>query len=273
MPDNYDILEPTAAPSGTTTRTVRALDVGSGELAGAAVLVDSNGTVVPKAEDSAHTTADPGIPILGVVRTTPLGTSSTAGDYAMPTIDDRGRLYTRTSGNFHVRLTSAAPTPTGSDITDDSGAAITSDMLAIRNTGPAVKYFFIPFGVAGYTQMVITIGHGTIGGVAQGATPFNQAVNGGLFTSSGVGLQLEFQQLIGTVTFTASSNQVLVLGSFNGATIPYALNPAAITLTTANLSRYNIPEMALPAPYIYWFFSRGGTAPTSGSVIMDISRW
>lgn len=46
MPDNYNILEPTSAPSGTTTRTVRALDVGSGELAGAAVLVDTSGNAL-----------------------------------------------------------------------------------------------------------------------------------------------------------------------------------------------------------------------------------
>lgn len=46
MPDNYDILEPTSAPSGTTTRTVRAIDVGSGELAGAAVLVDTTGVAL-----------------------------------------------------------------------------------------------------------------------------------------------------------------------------------------------------------------------------------
>ena len=43
MPDNYNILEPTSAPSGTTTRTVRAIDVGSNRLAGAAVLVDTSG--------------------------------------------------------------------------------------------------------------------------------------------------------------------------------------------------------------------------------------
>jgi hypothetical protein len=46
MPDNYDILEPTSAPSGTTTRTVRAIDVGSGNLAGAAVLVDTGGAAL-----------------------------------------------------------------------------------------------------------------------------------------------------------------------------------------------------------------------------------
>ncbi len=273
MADNYNILEPVTTPSGTQQRSIRAIDVGSGNLAGAAVLVDSAGAAVPKAEDSAHTTADPGIPMLGVVRPTPLATSTVSGNYAMPTIDTRGRLYTRTTAHFHVRLTSSAPTPSGSDITDESGAAITSDMLAIRSTGSATKYFFIPFGVSGYTQMVITVGHGTIGGVSQGATPLNQAVTGGAYSSTGVGTLLEFQQLTGTMTFTASSNQVVVLGSFNGATIPYALNPAGITLATASLSRYNVPEMAQPAPYIYWFFTRGGTAPTTGSVIIDISRW
>jgi hypothetical protein len=273
MPDNYDILEPTSAPSGTTTRTVRALDVGTGELAGAAVLVDSSGAVVPKAEDSAHTTADPGIPILGVVRTTPLATSSTAGDYAMSTMDDRGRLYARTTGHFHVRLTSAAPTPTGSDITDETGSAITSDMLAIRSTGSSTKYFFIPFGVAGYTQCVITIGHGTVNGVSQGATPLNQAVTGGMYAAISVATAVEIAQLVGTITFTASSNQVVVLGAFNGATIPFALNPTNITLSAGSSNRYNVPEMAQPFPYLYWYFTRGGTAPTSGSVIIDISRW
>ena len=273
MPDNYSILEPTSAPSGTTTRTVRAVDVGAGELAGAAVLVDSTGAFVPKAEASVHTTADPGIPMLGVARTTPLATTSFAGDYAMPAIDVRGRLYTRTTSFFHLRLTSAAPTPTGSDITDETGAAITSDMLAIRSTGPTTKYFFIPFGVAGYTQMTITIGHGTVAGLQNGATPFNQAVTGGVYATNGVGTGLEIMFLTGILTFTASSNQVVVLGSFNGATIPYALNTVNTTLSTAAVSRYNVPELTQPAPYFYWYFGRGGTAPTSGSAIIDISRW
>lgn len=272
MADNYNILEPVTTPSGTQQRTIRALEISS-ELYAAAVMHTAGGTEIGHTEDSAHSSTDAGVMALAVRRDTPLSSSGTTGDYSSLNVDDRGRLYTRTTSFSHLRLTSAAPTPTGSDITDETGAAITSDMLAIRSTGPTTKYFFIPFGVAGYTQMTITIGHGSREGVQLGATAFNQAVTGGLYATNGVGTGLEIMFCTGLLTFTASSAQVVVLGSFTGATNTYALSTAGITLATTAISRYNVPELAQPAPYFYWFFGRGGTAPTSGSAIIDITRW
>ena len=268
MPDNYNILEPTSVPSGTTSRTVRALDVGSGQLAGAAVLVDTAGAVVPKAEDSAHTTADPGIPILGVVRATPLATSSTAGDYAMPTIDDRGRLYVRPNGYSQLYLTSAAPVPSGSDITNDSGGAIVGGDLAIRDA--SLHWLYIPFGVAGYTNCIVMIGTGWNNGL--GGTAFNAASAVRGYTAIAVpGLAGQF---LGTATISSGQTVALILGSHNGATIPYALNTAALTINTNNEWRYNVPEFGMPYPYIAMGLQvPTGSGATTGAFTMSITRW
>jgi len=270
MSDNYDILEPTSAPSGTTTRTIRAIDVGSGELAGAAVLVDSSGAVVPKAEDSAHTTADPGIPILGVVRTTPLATSSTAGDYAMPTIDERGRLYVRPNGYSQLYLTSAAPTPSGSDITNDSGGAIVGGDLAIRDS--AFHYLYIPFGEAGYTNSIIMIGTGLQPAPGLGGTAFNAATT--ILGYTAIAVPGAGGNFLGTATISSGQTVSLILGSHNGATIPFAINPSTLTINTNNEWRYNVPEMGLPYPYlIIGLRVPTGSGATTGAFAVSITRW
>jgi len=268
MADNYDILEPTSAPSGTTTRTIRAVDVGSGELAGAAVLVDSAGAVVPKAEDSAHTTADPGIPILGVVRTTPLATTSTAGDYAMPTIDERGRMYVRPNGYSQLYLTSTAPAPSGSDITNDSGGAIVGGDLAIRDGN--IHWLYIPFGVAGYTNCSILIGTGWNTGLGGTAFSANSTVRG--YTAIAVpGLAGAF---MGTATISSAATVALILGSHNGATIPFALNTAALTINANNDWRYNVPELGLAYPYLVIGLGvPTGSGATTGAFAVSITRW
>jgi hypothetical protein len=268
MADNYNILEPVTTPSGTTQRSIRALEISS-QLYAAAVMHTEGGTAIGHTEDSAHSTADAGVMALAVRRDSPLSSSGTAGDYSSLNVDDRGRLYVRPNGHSYLRLTGAAPTPTGSDITTETGGAITSDMLDIRGTGPATKYFFIPFGVAGYTNLVVSLSAGTTGG----STAFNQSYSAGSWGANSVGLTQEIYQLIGTLAINGGINVNVTLGSFNGATVSYATSPAAISITTANTYRYNVPEYGQPFPYIYFFILRGGTAPASGAAYLDIIRW
>lgn len=268
MADNYNILEPVTTPSGTQQRSIRALEVSS-QLYAAAVMHTAAGTAIGQAEDSAHSTGDPGIMALAVRRDTPLSSSGTTGDYSSLNVDDRGRLYVRPAGYNYLRLTGSAPTPSGSDITDENGAAITSDMLNIRSTGPGTKYFFIPFGASGYTNLVISFSAGATGG----STAFNQAYSAGTWAVNSVALTQEIYQLIGTLSISASLNVNVSLGSFNGATISYATNPSGISITASNTYRYNVPEFAQPFPFIYFFIGRGGTAPTAGAAYLDIIRW
>lgn len=267
MADNYNILEPVTTPSGTTQRSIRAIEVSS-QLYAAAVMHTAGGTAIGHTEDSAHSTADAGVMALAVRRDTPLSSSGTAGDYSSLNVDDRGRLYVRPNGHSYLRLTGAAPTPTGSDITTETGGAITSDMLDIRSTGSATKYFFIPFGVAGYTNLVVSWSAGTSGG----STQFNQAYSVGTWAANSVGLTQEIYRLTGTLSISTSINVNITLGSFNGATVSYATSPAGIAITDSNTYRYNVPECAQPFPYIYFFVVRA-TAPTSGAAFLDIIRW
>ena len=268
MADNYNILEPVTTPSGTTQRSIRAIEVSS-QLYAAAVMHTAGGTAIGQTEDSAHSTADAGVMALAVRRDSPLSSSGTAGDYSSLNVDDRGRLYVRPNGYSYLRLTGAAPTPTGSDIVNETGGAITSDMLDIRSTGPATKYFFIPFGVAGYTNLVVSWSAGSAGG----STQFNQAYTAGSWAANSVGLTQEIYQLIGNLSISTSININVTLGSFNGATVSYATSPAGISITTTGTYRYNVPEYAQPFPYIYFFVTRGGTAPTGGAAYLDIIRW
>lgn len=58
-----------------------------------------------------------------------------------------------------LKLTPAAPTPTGTDITNSAGGAIVSTDLAIRDS--AEHWFYIPMASAGYRSLTVMLEHGS----------------------------------------------------------------------------------------------------------------
>lgn len=145
MPDNYDILEPTSAPSGTTTRTVRAIDVGSGELAGAAVLVDTAGAAL----------------IGQLARTASLPVTLSNSDIVE-------------IAPYRVSTFSPA-NPTGVHV-PALPSGVTNDVLISGTTQPVtgnytmgstITVFVIPVGAAGYTSISIGM---FFSGMPSGAT-------------------------------------------------------------------------------------------------------
>lgn len=269
MADNYNILEPVTTPSGTQQRSIRALEISS-ELYAAAVMHTASGTAIGHAEDTAHASDDGGVMALAVRRNTPLSSSGTAGDYSSLNVDEQGRLYVRPVSYSTLTLTSAAPTPTGTDITDDTGAAIASADLAIRTGTTPLYYFYIPFAIAGYTACTITLDTGNNAASSTGSA-FNQDTRAQFYTARAIGsLTLE---LTGVLTFGSGIAASATVGAFNGATIAYATSPAAIAISAAQTYRYNVPEMASPSPYLAFYLRGGATAPTSGSFGVVINRW
>lgn len=269
MADNYNILEPVTTPSGTQQRSIRALEISS-ELYAAAVMHTASGTAIGHAEDTAHASDDGGVMALAVRRNTPLSSSGTAGDYSSLNVDEQGRLYVRPVSYSTLTLTSAAPTPTGTDITDDTGAAIASADLAIRTGISPLYYFYIPFAIAGYTACTITLDTGNNAASSTGSA-FNQDTRAQFYTARAIGsLTLE---LTGVLTFGSGIAASATVGAFNGATIAYATSPAAIAISAAQTYRYNVPEMASPSPYLAFYLRGGATAPTSGNFGVVINRW
>ena len=139
MPDNYDILEPTSAPSGTTTRTVRAIDVGSGRLAGTAVLVNSSGTVLLGAQTRSNslpvTVASEDIFDLSPYRVSSFSTSVPGGTH-----------------------TPALPSGVTNDILVAGNQPVSGDFLCANSSGSTVtRTFTIPVVSGGYNEVSILI--------------------------------------------------------------------------------------------------------------------
>ena len=268
MADNYNILEPTTTPSGTTQRSIRAIEVSS-QLYAAAVMHTAAGTAIGHAEDTAHASDDGGIMALAIRRNTPLSSSGTAGDYSSLNVDEQGRLYVRPNSYSVLTLTSAAPTPSGTDITDQAGNAIEAADLAIRTTSATLYYFYIPFGIVGYTQCIVTIDTGNTN-INSFGTSFNQAVTAQMYAARSLGSLT--QELTGIITWSSGIGGSITLGSFNGATVAYASSPSGISVSAAGTYRFNVPEMAAPYPYLAFYLRGGATAPTSGAFGVVITR-
>ena len=148
MPDNYNILEPTSAPSGTTTRTVRAIDVGSGNLAGAAVLVDTAGTAL----------------IGQLARTASLPVTLSNSDIVEIAPYRVSTFSSTNPTGVHV------PTlPSG--VTNDVLIAGTTQPVAGNYTLSTLLTWVIPVGAAGYTSL--SIGIWLSGNIAGGTCQFN----------------------------------------------------------------------------------------------------
>lgn len=175
MADNYDILEPTSAPSGTTTRTVRAIDVGSGELAGAAVLVDTSGVALvgqqARTASLPVTLSNSDIVDIAPYRVSTFSTANPTGVH-VPTL------------------------PSG--VTNDVLIAGTTQPVTGNYTLGTALTWVIPVGAAGYTSL--SIGIWLSGNIAGGTCSFNvwpstsTGTNVGLTISHTIALGSNFNQ-------------------------------------------------------------------------------
>lgn len=175
MADDCDILEPTSAPSGTTTRTVRAIDVGSGELAGAAVLVDTSGVALvgqqARTASLPVTLSNSDIVDIAPYRVSTFSTANPTGVH-VPTL------------------------PSG--VTNDVLIAGTTQPVTGNYTLGTALTWVIPVGAAGYTSL--SIGIWLSGNIAGGTCSFNvwpstsTGTNVGLTISHTIALGSNFNQ-------------------------------------------------------------------------------
>ena len=211
MPDNYNILEPTSAPSGTTTRSVRAIDVGSGDLAGAAVLVNTSGAAL----------------IGQLARTASLPVTLSNSDIVEIA---PYRVSTFSSANptgVHV-----PSLPSG--VTNDVLISGTTQPVASNYTmGSTVTIFVIPVGAAGYTSISIGM---FFSGMPSGATA-NFIFN----TCTSTGTALGFSSIFGQPTTGGPFNMYLYAAQ--GA----AVSANATLSADSNLT---MPWNAAP-PYVF----------------------
>lgn len=159
MPASFTTLS--IKDGGGVARTIRAIDesgVGTGPYSFGTIWVDGSGTKqLAKEEDAAHTTADPGLPILFVRRDTTDVGSTTDGDYSIPGVDADGRVYVNVGSGAKTiaQLEDAAHT------TADAGVAA----WAVRRDTPAVgsntdgDYSSINVDSGGWLR--VTLGTGT----------------------------------------------------------------------------------------------------------------
>lgn len=100
------------------------------------------GTEIAKAEDAAHTTADPGFPVWAVRRDTAAAGSDTDGDYSSLNVNSTGRLYT------DAKITHPTTTVQALNSDVDSGASEALTGSSLPCTGPCiVKAFPLNTGV------------------------------------------------------------------------------------------------------------------------------
>jgi hypothetical protein len=79
-------------------------------MRGGVTLVSPTGVPALKAEDVAHASGDFGLPALVVQQTTMAALAGTTGDYAMLSVDDKGRLYVKDTSDTITDGTLAATT-------------------------------------------------------------------------------------------------------------------------------------------------------------------
>ena len=195
MPDNYNILEPTSAPSGTTTRTVRALDVGFGDLAGAAVLVDTSGNALIGVKD----------------RSASLPVTIANEDTVALTRYRVSSFTTGTPGGSH---TPALPSGVTNDILVAGNQPVAGDFLCANSTGSTItRTFTVPVVSSGYTDVSILISWSV--GVAGANVTMLIFPNGSLHSTS-------FVQ-----STAAPANRALFLIPFMGASLT-----AGVTLSS-----------------------------------------
>jgi hypothetical protein len=211
MADNYDILEPTSAPSGTTTRTIRAVDVGSGELAGAAVLVDTAGAAL----------------IGQLARTASLPVTLSNDDIVE-------------IAPYRVSTFSPA-NPTGVHV-PALPSGVTNDVLISGTTQPVtgnytmgstVTIFVIPVGAAGYTSISI--------GMFFSGMPSSATANFIFNTCTSTGTALGASSIFGQPTAGGPFNMYLYAAQ--GATV-------SANATLSADSNLTMPWNAAP-PYVF----------------------
>jgi len=199
MADNYNILEPTTTPSGTTQRSIRALEISSQLHAGAVLIHGTSGAVL-------------------------LGQSARADSVpvTLATQDFNGL----TAGVMSIM---SATTPTGDHYRNGAlDAGFTNDILITGTSAPvAGSYspggstvnFVIPLGYAGYNNLVI--------GIEQTVAPSGSNMTYTILPSTHIGTQIG-----PSVVITQSTGS-----TFNA--FLYAAMGAAITASAALAANSN----------------------------------
>lgn len=225
MPDNYNILEPTSAPSGTTTRTIRAVDVGSGNLAGAAVLVNSSGTALLNVQNRSNS-----IPV------------TIANEDTVELTRYRVSVFSNSvPGGTH---TPALPSGVTNDILVDGNQPVAGDFLCANTSGSTItRTFNIPVVSGGYTDVSILINYPTApsgGAVTMNIFP-NANSNSTSFVQSSGGQRALFliPFMGGSLTAGATlTTDVIALSPFTRATntvlVQFSI-PSGVTAGTFRL--------------------------------------
>lgn len=157
------------------------------------------------------------------------------------------------AGNtFTLALTTAAPTPTGTDILDEGGNAIVSGDLSIRDT--TARFFMIP--MAGWARL-------RIGFYVPSA--FDQNMTWYIFGDS-VSTHTEGRTQLASATLTASS--ALSWGAGDGAVGQGGFTGGS---TVSSATWYSVPAMNAGHAYVA-VAMQFGTGPTSGTVELYITR-
>ena len=211
MPDNYNILEPVTTPSGTTQRSIRAIDVGSGNLAGAAVLVDTSGAALigqqARTASLPVTLSNSDIVEIAPYRVSTFSSTNPTGVH-VPTLP---------SGVTNDVLISGTTQPVSSNYT----------------IGATSTRFVIPVAAAGYTAVSIGFTYSAAPGGANANFVF------GVCTSTGTSVG-------GNSIFTLPTSG----GPFNMYLYPAQGAAVSANTTLAADSNFTLPWNPAP-PYIF----------------------
>jgi len=128
------------------------------------VLPGTGVTALGKAEDAAHTSGATGVMALGVVKTTPAGTSSTADDYAAFTLSSDGAIWVRNVVRMEALSESTDGQPIQISATSTAGddlhisTANQTDRVTIdlTNTSDSPVEVTLEFGGTGTGNLIIT---------------------------------------------------------------------------------------------------------------------
>lgn len=96
-------------------------------------------------EDAAHTSADPGVPVLGVRQDTAASLAGTDGDYTMPIFDASGRQHVNVGASA---LPTGAATSAKQDTGNTSLASIDGKITAVDTGAVVVASSALPSGAA-----------------------------------------------------------------------------------------------------------------------------
>lgn len=150
-----------------------------------------------------------------------------------------------------LKLTPAAPTPTGTDITNSTGGSIVAGDLTIRDS--AEHFFYIPMASAGYRSLTIML--------ENGSTAWNQDPIIRIW--SGMETGATYRHTLGSILFAATSIVTASLRMTIGANAVGVGGLAGTTPVPATRCHFSVPALLDGWPLVG--LSLGFTsAPTQG---------